>query len=86
MKLKNSFITHEVANEHITVSTSNTEFAGLIRSNKTAAFIIESLKEDTTPEKIAESICENYEAQFEIVLQDVLGVINSLKEIGAIDE
>ncbi len=86
MKLKSSFITHEVADEHITVSTSNAQFAGLIRSNETAAFIIESLKKDTTPEEIAKALCDKYEAQFEMVLADVIGAINSLREIGAIDE
>lgn len=86
MKLKSSFITHKVADEHITVSTSNTQFAGLVRSNETAAFIIEMLKTDTTPEAIAEAICEKYEAGFQTVLADVMRVINSLREIGAIDE
>lgn len=86
MKLKSSFITHEVADEHITVSTSNTKFAGLIRSNETAAFIIESLKNETVPEKIAQALCDRYEVEFKTVLSDVLVVIESLREIGAIDE
>ncbi len=86
MKLKSSFITHEVANEHITVSTSSSQFAGLIRSNETAALIIEALKTETTPGNIAKLICEKFEADFETVLADVQKIIDSLREIGAIDE
>ena len=86
MKLKNSFITHEVASEHITVATGNAEFSGLVRSNATAAFIIEALKEETTPEAIADALCEKYDAEKSVVLTDVLGVIEKLKGIGAIDD
>ncbi len=86
MKLKSSFITHQVANEHITVSTANSDFSGIVRSNETAAIIIEALKKDTTPEIIADNICERFEAEYEVVLADVQGVIDSLREIGAIDE
>ncbi len=86
MKLKSTFITHKVSNEHITVSTANSEFSGLVRSNKTAAFIIEALKEETTPIEIAEALCKEYEADYNKVLNDVLRVIESLRQIGAIDE
>ncbi len=86
MKLKSTFITHKVSNEHITVSTANAEFAGLVRSNKTAAFIIESLKEETTPIEITEELCKLYDADYNKVLNDVLRVIDTLRQIGAIDE
>lgn len=86
MKLKSTFITHKVSNEHITVSTANAEFAGLVRSNKTAAFIIEALKKETTPIDIATQLCEEYDAPYNTVLNDVLRIIESLRQIGAIDE
>ena len=86
MKLKSNFITHEVANEHLTVPTSTAKFSGIIRSNKTAAIIIETLKKETTPEEIAEALCAEFEAEYETVLFDVVKVIDSLREIGAIDE
>ncbi len=86
MKLKSSFITHEVANEHITVATGNAEFSGLVRSNATAAFIIESLKTETTVEAIAQALCEEYDADLTVVAQDVENVIDKLRQIGAIDD
>lgn len=50
MKLKNGFITHEIDGEQIMVATGKISFAGLVRSNKTAAFIVDSLKTETTKE------------------------------------
>ena len=44
MKLKDTYITHDSDGEQILLDTSSS-FAGLIRSNKTAAFIVECLKE-----------------------------------------
>lgn len=43
MKLKDTYITHESDGEQILLDTSSS-FAGLIRSNKTAAFIVECLR------------------------------------------
>ena len=51
MKLKDTYITHDSDGEQILLDTSSS-FAGLIRNNKTAAFIVECLKEDITEEKI----------------------------------
>ena len=55
MKLKDTYITHDSDGEQILLDTSSS-FAGLIRNNKTAAFIVECLKEETTQEKIVEAI------------------------------
>ena len=56
MKLNPKFLTHETKGEHITVSTTGTKFNGLIRSNPTAAFIVESLKNDTTESEIVDKM------------------------------
>lgn len=86
MKLDPKFLTHETKGEHITVSTAGTKFNGLIRSNSTAAFIIEKLKSDTTQEQIVDSILEKYDADRQTVEKDVANVISSLRAIGAIIE
>ena len=49
MKLKDTYITHDSDGEQILLDTSSS-FAGLIRNNKTAAYIVECLKEETTQE------------------------------------
>ena len=50
MRLKDGFITHESAGEHIMVPAGGVSFSGMVRSNQTAGYIVECLKEDTTPE------------------------------------
>lgn len=42
MKLRDTFITYTAGEEHTMVATEG--FSGVVRSNKTAAFIIEKLK------------------------------------------
>ena len=85
MKLKNTYITHESDGEQILLDTSSS-FAGLIRSNKTAAFIVECLKEETTEEKIVEAMFEKYDAPKEILAKDVSEVIEKLRKVGALEE
>ena len=85
MKLKSSFITHTSGGEQLMISVDG-EFSGMVRSNATAAFIIDILKEDVTTEEIVEKIMAEYDAEQSIVEKDVARVISTLREIGAIDE
>ena len=85
MKLKDTYITHESDGEQILLDTSSS-FAGLIRGNKTAAFIVECLKEDTTEEKIVEAMFEKYDAPMDVLAKDVSDVIEKLRKVGALDE
>ena len=86
MKLKSCFITHDTGDEHITVSSGGVSFNGLIRSNKTAGFIVECLKEETTEDAIIEKMLEKYDAPREIIAADVEKIISKLREIDAIEE
>lgn len=86
MKLKSGFITHESADEHITVSAGGMAFSGMIRSNKTAGFIVECLKEDVTEAQIVEKLLQTYDADRSQVEQDVKDVIGKLRQVGAIEE
>ena len=85
MKLKGTYITHDSDGEQILLDTSSS-FAGLIRNNKTAAFIVECLKEETTQEKIVEAMFEKYDAPKEVLAKDVSDVIEKLRKVGALDE
>ena len=85
MKLKETYITHDSDGEQILLDTSSS-FAGLIRSNKTAAFIVECLKEETTQEKIVEAMFEKYDAPKDVLAKDVSEVIGKLRKVGALDE
>ena len=85
MKLKDTYITHDSDGEQILLDTSSS-FAGLIRNNKTAAFIVECLKEETTEEKIVEAMFEKYDAPKDVLAKDVSEVIEKLRKVGALDE
>ena len=43
MRLKDTFITHDSDQEQVLIDVTSS-FAGLVRSNRTAAFIVECLK------------------------------------------
>ena len=85
MKLKDTYITHDSDGEQILLDTSSS-FAGLIRNNKTAAYIVECLKEETTQEKIVEAMFEKYDAPKDVLAKDVADVIEKLRKVGALDE
>ncbi|OKZ65351.1 MAG: hypothetical protein BHW05_03090 [Clostridium sp. 42_12] len=85
MKLKDIFITHDSDGEKVLIDVTSS-FAGLVRSNKTAAFIVECLKTDTTKEQIVETMYEKYDAPKEVPQQDVDLIVEKLRGIGAIEE
>lgn len=86
MKLKNEFITYENDGEHITVTAGGSAFNGLIRSNKTAGFIVECLKTETTVDAIVEKMLAKYDAPREVIAADVAKILANLRKIGALDE
>lgn len=86
MKLKDGFITHETDGEQIMVSAGNTKFSGLVRSNSTASFIVDCLKDNVTENEIVEKMAEKYDAPKEIISADVKKILDTLRSIGAIDE
>lgn len=86
MRLNKSFITQESDGEQIMVSTGESGFVGLVRSNATAAFIINSLKKETTREEIVKAMCEKYDATQDVIERSIDEVLNKLRKIGALDE
>ncbi len=86
MKLKKGFITQETDGEQIMVAVGSTKFAGLVRSNKTAAFIVDSLKSETTKEAIVDAMAKKYDAPEDVLANDVEGILNKLRSISALDE
>ena len=85
MKLKNGFVTHDSNGKQILLSASG-GFNGIVKSNKTAAFIIDCLKEETTVNAIVNALLEKYDAPREVIEKDVNFVIEKLKSINAINE
>lgn len=85
MKLKKEFMTHNDGENQMMVDTS-AKFSGLVRSNKTAAEIIELLKTETTEDKIVTAMQKKYDVPEATLKKDVHKIIETLRSIGAIDE
>ena len=59
MKLNRNFVTQNVGDTQFMVATGSESFSGMVRSNRSAAFIIDSLRYETTKEEIVEKMLEN---------------------------
>lgn len=86
MKLKDGFVTHEMGGEQIMVATGGANFSGLVRSNATAAFIVECLKTETTRQTIIDTMLKRYDAPESVIAADVDMVLGKLRSINALDE
>lgn len=88
MKLKDGFILHHAGGEYMAVASGAAAeaFNGMVRNNKTAAFIFEQLMEDTTEEAIINKMCEKYDAPREQIAADVKRMMEQLRKAGFLDE
>lgn len=86
MKLKDTFVTHQFDDTYAIVNAEKNSFNGIINGNKTAGFIVECLKEDTTTEQIIEKMLKKYDAPVDVITEDVNKIVDTLKAVGAIDE
>ena len=84
MKLRSEFITHSDGDNQIIIDVSS-RFNGIIRSNKTAAEIVELLKNDTTEAEITKKMLDKYDAPEEVIAADVNKIIEKLRSIDAIE-
>jgi hypothetical protein len=88
MKLHNGFITYNSGSEQIMVAAgaASDVFRGMVRSNETAAFIIDCLAQEITLEELTDKLTQRYDAPREIISRDLGRVLDTLRSIGALDE
>lgn len=89
MRLKEEYILYDAReNEMIAVATGKeaNNFKGLIRTNETASFIMNCLKEETTVEEILNKMQEEYAGDKELMLKDIEVVLDKLRQINALVE
>ncbi len=86
MKLSKQFVTKDIGDTQVMVAVGSAAFSGVVRSNKTAAFVVDQLKEDTTKEKIVAAMLEKYEVTEERASADVDRILEKLRSIGALEE
>ena len=87
MKLKTGFITHTLQGQQMMVAAGPAArlFRGVVRSNETAAFIIDCLKTETTEQEITARLCREYEVSEARAAAAVRRVLMQLRELGAIE-
>lgn len=86
MKLKYDLIEKEIDGTTFLVPVGEGSFSGMIRSNNTAAYIVELLKEEISQDGIVEKMCSRYDAPRETIARDVEKILDILKSINALDE
>lgn len=86
MKLNKGFLTYVTEGEQLMVATDTKKFPGLVRSNKTAADIVDCLKKESTKEEIIQTMLKKYEVDEKRLKEDVEKVLEILRGIGALDE
>lgn len=88
MKLREGFITYTTEDEQIMVAAGPAAeiFHGMVRSNKTAAFIIDCLKDGIEQDALVDKLCDKYDAPRQRIAGDVESLLNTLRQIGALDE
>ena len=84
MKLRDDFITQNIDDVQFLVPLSSKGFSGIVKSNPTAAFIVDCLKKETTVKQITEKLCAKYNVTEEKAAEDVKTIIGKLRGIGAI--
>ena len=86
MKLKPDFITQDIDDTQFLVPVGAEAFSGIVRSNRTAAFIVDRLKQDTSEEAIVEAMSREYDAPRERIAADVAEILGILRRIRALEE
>lgn len=86
MKLNDNFLTQDIDDTQVMVATGDTKFNGIVRSNRTAAEIVNLLKEETTRDEVLDKMCAKYDEKREVIAADVDNVIATLRKVGALDE
>ncbi len=86
MKLNGNFLTQDIDDTQVMVAAGDAKFSGIVRSNKTAAEIINYMKEETTRDEVIDKMLAEYDAPREVIAADVDEVIATLRRVGALDE
>lgn len=86
MKLKDSFITCKTGDNTFLISTDTNEFSGMVKGNKTVAFIFELLSKETDEDSVVNAMLQKFDAPEEKIRGDVSKVLGELRKVGALEE
>ena len=88
MKLKDEFITQEIDDIQVMVSVASGKdsFSGIVKSNATAAFIVNTLKSETSINEITDAVTMKYDVDPSVAQKDVEAIITKLRSINALED
>ena len=86
MKIADGFLLHNNDEDTMLVSTGETDFSGLVRSNSSAGFILKCLENETNEDEIVAKMQQHWDVTEELARRDVRKVVDQLRGIGAIDD
>lgn len=88
MKLKDGVIITEANGEYVAVAAGDAgrDFNGMIRMNKTAAFIMEKMQEEIDEDGLVQALCDKYDVNRETARQNVRMIVDRLRTTGLIGE
>ena len=83
MKLKENLVISEIGGEYVLVdgSPNVNRFNGMIKLNETSKEIVELLMKETTIDEVATKMMEKYDVDVKIVKDDILKIVESLKQV-----
>ena len=82
MKIKPGFIVKEVAGDYCIVPADDRflDFGAMIITNETGAFLFGLMQKEFTFDSVAESLCREYDVDFDTALADVREFAATLSE------
>lgn len=86
MKLKKNILIHKIDDTLFLVPVGAEAFSGIIRNNKTAGFIVNLLRTETTEEEIIAEMCARFDASGDKIAADVREVLATLRSIHVLEE
>lgn len=89
MRIKPEYVVYDAnEGEKLAVATGDEikNFSGLLRANKSASVILDCLAQDTTEEAIVDAMAARFDAPRETLAKDVAAVLDTLRDIHALEE
>ena len=86
MRLSSQFVTQDIDGIQFLIALGDQKFKGVVRNNRTAAFIVNLLKVETTKERIISEMRKTFDAPEEMIAEDVDQVLHTLRSIDALEE
>ena len=86
MKFRTAFVTQDIAGVQFLIPLGGEAFSGIVRSNETAAFLIDLLREETTEAALTDAMAAEYDAPRETLAADVARVLDTLRSLNALEE